>query len=80
MLTTYSDEIDKAINDINDEIKARFNVGEFMIFVNERYWTQIQKRLKLENIEYKITDLMEKDQVAIIVDKKLFDMRDMYDY
>lgn len=66
-LTPYIDEI-------NAEIELRTGKDDFKIFINERYWDALQKRLKIENNEFVLTNLMEKSQIAIFVDKKLLDV------
>ena len=80
MQTSYFSDLDKAISDLNDEIKSKLGLEEFIVYINERYWVAVQKRLKIENITYKISNLLEKDQLAIIVNKKLFDEREKYGY
>jgi len=75
MHQNYSNNIDLTpyINEINAEIELRMGRDDFKIFINERYWGALQKCLKIENKEFVLTNLMEKSQIAIFVDKKLLD-------
>ena len=73
MLTDYSNQLDLQpyIDEINAEIELRMGRDDFKIFINERYWGALQKHLKIENSEFVLTNLMEKSQIAIFVDKEL---------
>ena len=73
MLTDYSNQLDLQpyIDEINAEIELRMGRDDFKIFINERYWDVLQNCLKIENIEYKVINLLEKSQIAVFVDKKL---------